>query len=57
MGDSNLRILTACMGPTDTSMLLNLSPDEIAGEWTIDEQEDLLDILKTKQKSVNYYYT
>ncbi|XP_025208135.1 15-hydroxyprostaglandin dehydrogenase [NAD(+)]-like [Melanaphis sacchari] len=50
MKDSNLRIITACMGPTNTSMLLNLSPDDI-GEWTKGEQEDLLDMLKAKQKS------
>jgi len=50
----NLRIMTACMGPTDTSMLLNLSPNDI-GEWTKDEQEDLLDLLKAKQKSVYNY--
>jgi len=35
-------------------MLLNLSPNDI-GEWTKDEQEDLLDILKAKQKSVYNY--
>ncbi|KAE9535688.1 hypothetical protein AGLY_007589 [Aphis glycines] len=48
----NLRIVTACMGPTNTSMLLNLSSNDI-GEWTKDEQEDLLDILKAKQ-NVDY---
>lgn len=39
------------MGPTDTPMLLNLAPGDI-GEWAKEEQENLLDKLKAKQKFV-----
>lgn len=49
MSYCNVRLLTACMGPTDTSMLLKFAQDDI-GEWAKHEQENLLDALKTKQK-------
>lgn len=51
MKNDNVRFLTACMGPTDTPMLLNFAQDDIA-DWAKDEQENLLDVLKIKQKCV-----
>lgn len=51
MNNNNVRFIIACMGPTDTPMLLNLVQDDI-GEWAKDEQENLLDELKAKQKLV-----
>lgn len=49
MNYDNVRFLTACMGPTDTPMLLKLAHDDL-GEWAKDQQENLLDVLKSKQK-------
>lgn len=49
MNNDNVRFLTACMGPTDTPMLLNLVQGDI-GEWAKDEEENFLDQLKAKQK-------
>lgn len=37
------------MGPTDTPMLLNFAHGDI-GEWAKDQQENLIDVLKAKQK-------
>lgn len=49
MKTENVRLVTACMGSTDTPMLLNLTQDDI-GEWAKDNDIDLLDKLKNKQK-------
>ncbi|VVC36645.1 NAD(P)-binding domain,Short-chain dehydrogenase/reductase SDR [Cinara cedri] len=49
MENNDVRLLTVCMGPTDTTMLYNLSETDV-GEWAKDNLLNLTDALKIRLK-------